>query len=138
MRPYSRDLRERVMRAVDDGQLTQREIAEQFGVSDRWIRQLTRHREQTGSLAPKPHGGGRSAQITGETLEQVQATLRAEPDATLEELRQRCGITASVVCLFRTLRRHQITRKKSRCTPASRTRPPSRRSGRRGGGSRRG
>ena len=114
MRPYSLDLRERVMRAVDEGELEQQQVAEQFGVSARWIRKLTRQREQTDSIAPRPHGGGRSAKITGEEWERVKAAVGQQPDATLEELRQRCGIAASVVCLFRTLRRQKITRKKTR------------------------
>jgi hypothetical protein len=54
MKAYSLDLRTRVLAAVDRGQLTQGQIADQFQVSDRWIRQLLRRRAQTGSSAPRP------------------------------------------------------------------------------------
>jgi transposase len=59
VRAYSTDLRERVIDAVNANEETHEEIAQRFGVSDRWIRTLLRRREQTGSIAPKPHGGGR-------------------------------------------------------------------------------
>jgi transposase len=58
MRPYSNDLRERVAAAVDHHEGSLRQIARRFriGVST-LVRWLVR-RNQTGSLDPKPHGGG--------------------------------------------------------------------------------
>jgi transposase len=63
------DLRERVVRAVDAGEGTQEQIAKRFFVSSRWIRSLLARRAATGSIAPKPHGGGRKPLIQGETAE---------------------------------------------------------------------
>lgn len=44
MKPYSMDLRERVVAACDARVGTQEQIAERFGVSDRWIRKLLQRR----------------------------------------------------------------------------------------------
>jgi transposase len=121
MRPYSQDLRERVVRAVDEKQGTREEIAQRFGVSDRWIRLLLRRRKETGSLATSPHGGGRSALYAGPKLNRLRRVLQRKPDATLEELRTACGGQGSLTALWRGLRRLGVTRKKSRSARPSRT-----------------
>jgi transposase-like protein len=59
MNAYSMDLRERVAAAYDDGEGSQAELAHRFRVSVSWIGKLLRRRRQTGSIAPKPHSGGR-------------------------------------------------------------------------------
>ena len=40
VKPYSMDLQERVVAACDAREGTREQIAERFGVSDRWIRTL--------------------------------------------------------------------------------------------------
>jgi transposase len=119
MGPYSVDLRERVLAAVDAGEGTQQEIAERFRVSARWIRKLLATRTETGSIAPKPAAGGRKLLIQGEAAEALQAAVAAGPDATLEELRQATGFGGCLMTVWRALRRLGISRKKSPCTPKS-------------------
>ena len=58
MRAYSMDLRERVVAACDEGLDTRAEVAERFSVSESWVRRLLQRRRETGSMAPKRHGGG--------------------------------------------------------------------------------
>src|SRR5262245_15219661 len=58
MKTCSLDLRERVIKACDKGDLTRVEIAALFGVSTAWIRCLLRRRRETGSVAPLPHRPG--------------------------------------------------------------------------------
>jgi transposase len=53
------DLRERVVAACDQGVGTRAQIAARFSVSVSWIRDPLRRRE-TGSIAPRPRGGGRA------------------------------------------------------------------------------
>ena len=60
MNAYSIDLRERVAAACDSGDATREQIAARFAVSVAWIRKLMRQRRETGSIAPKPRGGGRA------------------------------------------------------------------------------
>lgn len=108
------DLRERVLDAYDRGEGTQEELAQIFRVSSRWIQKLLARRRRTGSIEPRPYGGGRQAVITGEQVEQLRDTVRLKPDATLAELRQALGVDGSIMCVFRALKRLDITRKKSR------------------------
>jgi len=130
MDAYSMDLRERVIRAVDAGEDTREEIAERFGVSTRWIRKLVAQRAATGSIEPRPHGGGRQAVIAADSAEALRHAVQADPDATLVELRDAVGVQGSIMVVWRALKRLKITRKKSRSVPKSSLRPRSRRSAR--------
>ena len=57
MRAYSNDLRERIVAAVEQGEFSIRQIAELFSVSLSCIVRLLQHKQQTGSVQPKPHAG---------------------------------------------------------------------------------
>src|SRR4051794_37988729 len=111
MAPYSVDLRQRVLAAVDAGEGTQQQIARRFRVSARWIRKLLATRAGTGSIAPKPPARGPKPLIQGEAAEALQAAVAAGPDATLEELRQATGFGGCLMTVWRALRRLGITRK---------------------------
>lgn len=115
MAPYSIDLRERVLMAVDASEGTQEQIAKRFRVSARWIRKLLARRAATGSIAPEPNGGGRKPSFEAETAEALRAAVRDDPDATLAELREATGFTGCVMTVWRAIERLKITRKKSRC-----------------------
>ena len=123
MEAYSIDLRERVVRACDQRRDTRRQIAERFEVSERWIRDLLRRRRETGSIAPKPHGGGRSPKFEGDSLDRLKELVDQQPDATLEELQEHSGVEGSIMSVQRALKRAGYTRKKSRSTPPSRSGP---------------
>jgi transposase len=58
MNTYSSDLRNRVVRACDQGDRTRVEIAAFFGVSTAWIRRLLQRRRETGTVAPIPYRPG--------------------------------------------------------------------------------
>jgi transposase len=133
MVPYSIDLRERVLTAVDAGEGTQEEIARRFRVSARWIRKLLARRAATGSIAPEANGGGRKPLIQAEGAEALRDAVRADPDATLEELRQATGFAGCLMTVWRALGRLKITRKKSPCGPGSNSTRRSSHSGRGGG-----
>ena len=121
MKAYSQDLRVRVVRAVDLRDRTREQIAERFGVSTAWIKKLLKQRRDTGSIAPQPHGGGRQPTYRGQALERLQRELAAQPDASLEELRDRTRVKASIMAVFRALERLGARRKKSHSGRLSRT-----------------
>ncbi|MCA1628596.1 MAG: IS630 transposase-related protein [Acidobacteria bacterium] len=124
MKPYSQDLREKIVRALE-GDNTQEEVADRFSVSLSFIEKLWRRFRTTGSCSALPHAGGRRR-----TLRKHEAALRkevaAQPDITLEELGERVQAAgAPSVCLATMcaeLRRLDLPRKKSRSTTASKTR----------------
>ena len=123
MRAYSIDLRERVVAACDQGGATHDQIAARFAVSVAWIGKLMRQRRQTGSIAPKPHGGGHPRAFDAAADERLRAAVRADDDATLEELANAAGVTCCASAVHRALGRLGITRKKSRGGRPSRTAP---------------
>jgi transposase len=116
-KPYSSDLRERVIEAVEMG-ASRREAGERFEISAsssvRWLQRW----HESGSAAPKPRGG--SVSPLEEFTAQVLALIAEQPDLTLvetvAELRRR-RIRTSRSSLWRFLDRHDITFKKK---PASR------------------
>jgi transposase len=125
MRPYSQDLRERIIRALEAQDETQQEIAERFNVSLSFVEKLWRRWQETGSGAALPHAGGRT-----NSLRKYEAMLRAEvgkqPDVTLQEVAERVsaagGPSLSLASFCLELQRLGLPRKKSRSTPVSATR----------------
>jgi transposase len=112
MRPYSLDLRERIAAAVDDQEGSIREIARIFRVSTSFIVRLLQRRRATGALDPEPHGGGTPRALTPGDCERLAQLILEQPDATLEQLKQRGGFTCSLKTLWLALDRQGLTRKK--------------------------
>lgn len=122
MEACSLDLRERIVRAVDDGQ-SRLAVAKRFQVSNALIGKLLRQRRTTGSITPKPHAGGTSPTLDAAALRTLCDLARAQPDATVAELCDRLGkdrgCAAGVNPVCRALRRLGLPLKKRRCTPTS-------------------
>ncbi len=114
MKPYSMDLRERVVAACDAREGTREQIAERFGVSDRWIRKLLRRRRDTGSIAPLPRNPGRKRALNDRQMQRLGRLIEKRPDATLKELRKSLGVKISISALDRAIRALDVTLKKSR------------------------
>ena len=84
-KPYSVDLRERVVAAVEKGGLSRREAASRFGVgistAIAWVRRF----RTTGSVAPGQMGGHKPKAIRGEHHAWLLDRIR-EKDFTLRGL----------------------------------------------------
>src|SRR4051812_26738537 len=112
MTPYSQDLRQRVLDTVRRGEGSLRQIARRSLVSVSFVTRLLRNHRDTGALEPKPQGGGNPAGLTPEDLERLRALIRQQPDATLQECRQRLGASCSTMTIARALGRLGPPRKK--------------------------
>lgn len=123
MRPYSSDLRERIAAAVDHHDGSIRWIAKVFRVSTSFIVRLLQRRRANETLAPEPHRGGRPPALGPGDLERLAGLVRDQPDATLEQLRQRGGFTCSLKTLWFALDRLGLTRKKKSAHASERDRP---------------
>lgn len=99
------DLRDRVVAACDEGVFTRDEMAEAFGVSTAWIRRLLQRRRERGSYAPLNGRRGPKPKFSGAAVERLERLVAEQPDATLQELRDRSGVRCSVVTVFNTLSR---------------------------------
>lgn len=113
MRPTSNDLRKRVVAArIEDGQ-SMGQIAERFRMPKGTVQNILERYRDAGTVAPKPQNAGRKAAISGRALRKLERSVLRQPDATLAELRERCGLRVSVVTVHNTLKKLGFTRKKS-------------------------
>lgn len=116
MKPYSEDLRERVVRAVAVG-TPRGDVAAMFAVSVPTITRWLRLQRTTGGLAAKPVPGPVAVK-TNALMEALPERLADRADATLEEhcawWRDASGVEVSTATMSRALTRLNQTRKKSR------------------------
>src|SRR5205814_2298726 len=103
--------------------------AAKYRVSPAWVRRLKQHKRERGDIVPRNGGGSRGRKIDHERLAEL---AKAQPDATLVELRDRMGVSVTPWAICKALRELKLTYKKSRSTPPSSTARTSARSGRRG------
>lgn len=132
-RPYSEDLRVRIVAAVEAGASCSA-AARQFGVSISCSIKLLQRWRRTGSVAPAARGKKPYALADDEVL--VRELVAACPDMTLDELHAelgRRGIQVGRSSIGRFLLACGLTLKKSRFMPPSRTGQMSRLHARRGG-----
>jgi transposase len=133
-RPYSQDLRERVIAAVDSGNGAYA-IAPLFQVSVSYIYKVLGRRRATGETTARPNRAGRKAKLAAHD-EALRAQVKTQPDATLEELQvwleTERGIDVSIGCLWNRLRHLGLALKKSHSTLPSRSGPTSLRRARNG------
>ena len=111
MRPYSLDLRKRVLADYDAGLGTQA-VAEKYCISTKCVRDLRRLREETGQIAPRQGKAGRKPKLT-EHLQELTQAVQATPDATLEELQRCLPVSVGLSTIWRALRALGFTLKKS-------------------------
>lgn len=113
MKAISIDLRKRVVAARNKDGQSMGEIAERFRMPKSTVQNILRRYQQSGTVAPKGHGGGRPPSFTPEALRRLEADVEHHPDATLEELRTRSGVNVSLVAFHKRLKQLGFTRKKS-------------------------
>jgi transposase len=110
MKAYSLDLRERILADCDAGLPTE-EVAAKYRVSSSWVRRLKQRRRETGSIAPKAQRHGSPPKWT-EHAEAIAEAVRRAPDASVEELRLRLGLSLSHATLWRAIKALGFTLKK--------------------------
>ena len=123
-RPYSQDLRDRVIDAVVQGGMSRRGAAARFGISElvaiKWVERF----ERTGLRTTGKMGGHKRLKLEPHR-EFLEACHAEKPDVTLQALCDRLlgerGVKADTSLMSRFLRRIGLTPKKRRSSPASRT-----------------
>ena len=122
-KPYSQDLRDRVIDAVEKGGMSCRAAARRYEISEsvaiKWLERLRRD----GSRTPVGHGGHRPSTLAPHR-DVVEAARAEKPDGTLQDLCDRLwserGVKADVSMMSRYLRRIGVTLKKRPSSRASR------------------
>ncbi len=128
MNAYSKDLRMRVLSAVDRG-TAYAEVSRLFGVSLATIGRYARRRRESGEVAPRPSPGRIPSILrTAEERRALWRRLEENPEATLEQHRQAWereqGVRVSIATMSRAIRRLGWSYKKRRWLPPSETRRP--------------
>ena len=115
MRTYSRDLRERIVAAREDGHSAE-EVARLFRVCRRSVERYWKKYRASGTVEPKRRGGYRRSCMEGHD-ERLRAWINAEKDLTLAQLRERIqsdlGIKVSNTALWHRLERLGLSYKKN-------------------------
>ncbi len=116
-RPYSQDLRDRVLRAYDDGMKT-KQIAMTFHVSPSWARRVKQRHRETGETTHRRMG---SPGVKIVDRAQLASLVQQFPDATLAELRTLLGVTCALSTLCEALKQMGLSFKKKRSTQRNKT-----------------
>ena len=121
-RPYSRDLRERVVRAVESG-ASRRKAAAVFGVGIATVIEWVRVWRDSGRLEAKPMGGDHNSRLKEERVWLLER-IAAAPDLTLEEIRAELAERGKPVgygTVWRFFAAEDISFKKNRARQRART-----------------
>ena len=121
-KPYSEDLRERVVGAAQDG-ATIPETAEQLGVSISSVVRFRRLHRETGSVSPAKFGGYKGYALAAHE-ELVRQLVAEQPDITLAEIKAVLAtekVTVGRSSISRFLHHLKLRFKKKVYGPPSRT-----------------
>jgi len=86
MKPYSQDLRQKIIEAYYNQEGSQRQIAQRFCVSLSFIQNLLKRYRNSGTLDPRPHGGGQSSKLNPDQMRLLAQLVRENQSLTLEQL----------------------------------------------------
>lgn len=116
MQPYSLDLRERVVKAYEQGNNSIAEIARMFNVGQTFVKKMLRLKREIGDLSPQPHAGGKPPSLLPKHLALLRAKVRQRSDISLFELQahlqQQARISVHIATIGRALERLDLPRKK--------------------------
>lgn len=125
MKPYSDDLRRKIIAAYENNDYSQQQVADLFGISPATVRNLVRRKRETGSPDALPHAGGKPPLLHDQARLFVQELVKENNDLTLAELRSQVERKhkkkVSLPTLCRLLQTLGLPRKKSHSTPPSAT-----------------
>ena len=101
-RPFSMDLRKRVIAACDAGESPE-DAAPRFDVGVRTIYDWLALREETGGIEPRSGKTGPKPKLA-QHLATLRKLVREKPDATLGELRSKVPIQVGITTVWQALK----------------------------------
>jgi transposase len=113
MKAYSADLRERVVAACKARELSQEAIAERYAVSYGLVKKVWAQWRKTGSCLPGRPGTKAKRSFDAAAEQRLHRAVRDNPDATLSELADVCGVACCEATVCNTLKRLGYRRKKN-------------------------
>jgi transposase len=125
VKPYSIDLREKVVNAYNSGNISVRKLAVNFGVGKAFVQKMLKQYKEDGHVNPRKQGTNKKA-VLADYSNQLIALVEKYPDATLSEYceywleSQGQLVSSSMMC--RELQKLNLTRKKKQFGAAKRRR----------------
>ncbi len=113
MEAYSMDLRQRVVKACDEG-LGVTEASRRFSLHRATVHRWLQRRDQTGSITPLNQHVGRQRKLDDDAHDRLAQWVKHDGNVTISQLRSRLGGTVSVSTICRALRRLGMTFKQRR------------------------
>jgi|SRR4028118_91551 transposase len=117
MKAYSLDLRQKIVEAYAEGNISQRQLAKQFRVALSFIEKLLKQHRETGSIAPKVRTQQTPTKLRPEQLMVLGSIVEANKDATLDELRyqlaQQTGVLIGRSTVDRMVKKLNLSVKKN-------------------------
>jgi transposase len=116
MKPYSTDLRNKIIETKHKTNESTQKLADRFQVSYCFVNRLLKRYEATASVEASPHGGGKPPLINSQQLDIISQLVEADNDATLQQLctrlEEKTGVKVSVPTMCRLLQKLELNRKK--------------------------
>jgi transposase len=86
MKPYSIDLRQKIIEVYENEDISIRKLAQRFRVTKSFIQKLLKQYRETGNINPQSQGGSPPSKLNSEQLMTLIEIIQANDDATLSEL----------------------------------------------------
>lgn len=112
MKPFSLDLRSRIIAACDKSDSTRQHVADRFGVSLAFVKKLLAQRKRLGTIENLCFRAGRKQVISEDKRAQMRTHVQNNPGATLAEIACVCRLSCSIATVHNTLCRMGLTYKK--------------------------
>jgi transposase len=116
MKPYSLDLREKIISTYEAGNTSIRQVAARFQVSKTTVQALLKRKQTTGTLQPTRATGGKASQLAGYEQD-IAEMVEQHQDYTLadycEYWQDKTGVRVSQSTMCRFLQKQQLTIKKN-------------------------
>lgn len=117
MKPYSNDLRQKIVDCYENKEGWIRQLAKRFKVSPDCIRRLLKSYYTEGTIEPKSYTRGSKPLLQSQHLEVLTTLVEEDNDATLPQLAQRLeaqtNLKVSGSTISRGIKKLNLTRKKN-------------------------
>ena len=114
MRAYSNDLREKIIKAIEAGELGTH-VAQRFDVAKSFVYKIYKRYKETGSYEAFRQPGVKR-KLKDEEIQRLKDLVAENPSATLDELKELGNFAVCRTTIYNTLKNLKITyKKKSFC-----------------------
>src|SRR5580698_6266818 len=97
MRPYSTDLRERIVEAYHKAEGSVRELAARFKVAPKTVQNYLNRKRETGSVEPRPHGGGPAPKLDDAGVRELRTVVEERSEEHTSELQSHVNLVCRLL-----------------------------------------